>query len=120
MTDRRDSGTRLDPKFGDDGLLTAVVTDEQSGQVLMVAHMNDQALDLTMSSGRTHFWSRSRQQLWLKGETSGNYLEVRDIRIDCDQDAVWVIAHPRGPACHTGQESCFFRRIAGKELEPVA
>ena len=111
MTDARDTGLTLNPKYDRDGLITAVVTDDASGEVLMVAHMNAQALALTVETGLAHFWSRSRQALWKKGETSGHMLEVRDIRIDCDQDAVWVKAIPAGPTCHTGARSCFFRRI---------
>ena len=111
MTDARDTGLPLNPKYDRDGLITAVVTDDASREVLMVAHMNAQALALTVETGLAHFWSRSRQTLWKKGETSGHMLQVRDIRIDCDQDAVWVKAVPAGPTCHTGARSCFFRRI---------
>ena len=119
MDETRDKGLTLNPKFDRDGLITAVVTDAASGEVLMVAHMNDQALTLTVETGLAHFWSRSRQSLWKKGETSGNMLEVRDIRIDCDQDAVWVKAVPAGPTCHTGARSCFFRRVGAGGLTAV-
>jgi phosphoribosyl-AMP cyclohydrolase len=119
MTDTRDTGLVLDPKYGADGLITAVVSDVASGEILMLAHMNAEALRLTVDTGIAHFWSRSRQALWKKGETSGNMLYVEDIRIDCDQDAVWLIARPEGPACHTGRRSCFYRRIAGDRLEAV-
>ena len=119
MTDARDTGLTLNPKYDRDGLITAVVTDDASGEVLMVAHMNAQALALTVDTGLAHFWSRSRQALWKKGETSGHMLEVRDIRIDCDQDAVWVKAIPAGPTCHTGARSCFFRRIGPDGLSSV-
>ena len=119
MTDARDTGLTLNPKYDRDGLITAVVTDDASGEVLMVAHMNAQALALTVETGLAHFWSRSRQALWKKGETSGHMLEVRDIRIDCDQDAVWVKAIPAGPTCHTGARSCFFRRIGPDGLSSV-
>ncbi len=119
MDETRDKGLTLNPKFDRDGLITAVVTDAASGEVLMVAHMNDQALALTVETGLAHFWSRSRQSLWKKGETSGNMLEVRDIRIDCDQDAVWVKAVPAGPTCHTGARSCFFRRVGAEGLTAV-
>ena len=119
MDETRDKGLTLNPKFDRDGLITAVVTDAASGEVLMVAHMNDQALALTVETGSAHFWSRSRQSLWKKGETSGNMLEVRDIRIDCDQDAVWVKAVPAGPTCHTGARSCFFRRVGAEGLTAV-
>ncbi|MFC3441649.1 phosphoribosyl-AMP cyclohydrolase [Sphingobium rhizovicinum] len=119
MDDVRDKGLTLNPKFDRDGLITAVVTDDASGDVLMVAHMNAQALDLTIETGLAHFWSRSRQSLWKKGETSGHMLQVRDLRIDCDQDAVWVKAVPAGPTCHTGARSCFFRRIGSEGLSSV-
>ena len=85
----------------------------------MLAHMNAEALQLTQDSGVAHFYSRSRQSLWKKGETSGNILSVTEMRIDCDQDALWIKAVPAGPACHTGQASCFYRRIVAGKLEPV-
>ncbi len=107
----RETGLTLDPKYDAAGLVTAVVTDRVSGDVLMVAHMNAEALAATQASGEAHFWSRSRQALWKKGETSGNVLRVAELRIDCDQDAIWVIADAAGPACHTGARSCFYRRI---------
>jgi phosphoribosyl-AMP cyclohydrolase len=119
MSDTRDIGFTLDPKYDRDGLVTAVVTDDASGELLMVAHMNAQALRLTIDTGLAHFWSRSRQALWKKGETSGNMLAVRDLRIDCDQDAIWVKAVPAGPTCHTGARSCFFRRIWPEGLSSV-
>ena len=119
MTDARDTGLLLDPKFDRDGLVTAVVTDAGSGEVLMLAHMNARALALTVETGVAHFWSRSRQALWKKGETSGNTLRVVDLRIDCDQDALWIKADPAGPACHTGERSCFYRRVTADGLERV-
>ena len=119
MTDPRETGLRLDPKYDAAGLVTAVVTDAGTGEVLMVAHMNAEALAATRASGLATFWSRSRQALWCKGETSGNALQVRELRVDCDQDAIWVIAAPKGPACHTGARSCFYRRIGEDGLEPV-
>lgn len=119
MTDPREQGTTLDPKFDAAGLITAVVTDAHTGELLMVAHMNAQALADTRSSGFATFWSRSRGTLWRKGETSGNMLVVRELRVDCDQDAIWVIAEPQGPACHTGARSCFYRSIGVDGLEPV-
>lgn len=118
MADDRETGLALDPKFDDGGLLTAVVTNHAGGDVLMVAHMNRKALDLTIASGIAHFWSRSREALWKKGETSGNILRIVEIRIDCDQDALWLIADPAGPACHTGEASCFYRRVEGGRLVP--
>ena len=109
----------MTPKFDADGLITCVATDAASGELLMVAHMNAQALAATRATGKATFWSRSRQSLWVKGETSGNVLNVREMRIDCDQDAIWIIADPVGPACHTGARSCFYRRIGPDGLEPV-
>lgn len=119
MADGRDTGLMLDPKYDAAGLLTAVVTDHASGEVLMVAHMNAQALAMTRESGLAHFWSRSRGALWKKGETSGNMLRVAEMRIDCDQDCVWLMVEPAGPACHTGASSCFFRRVTPHGLERI-
>lgn len=116
MNDSRETGQLLDPRYDAAGLITAVVTDRISGQLLMVAHMNADALAATRDSGEAVFWSRSRQRLWKKGESSGNVLRVVEMRIDCDQDAVWIIADPAGPACHTGAQSCFYRRIDGEGL----
>lgn len=120
MADGRDTGLRLEPRYDAAGLLTAVVTDQATRDVLMVAHMNGEALDLTRETGLAHFWSRSRSSLWKKGETSGNMLRVVEMRIDCDQDCVWLIVEPAGPACHTGARTCFFRRMTPDGLEPVA
>jgi phosphoribosyl-AMP cyclohydrolase len=119
MTDSRETGLTLDPKYDANGLITAVVTDAESGEVLMLAHMNAEALAATVSTGEAHFWSRSRGELWRKGATSGNVIRVREVRIDCDQDAVWLIADAAGPACHTGERSCFYRRVTGNGLERV-
>jgi len=112
----REQGTAFLPKFDAAGLVTAVVTDQASGAVLMVAHMNRQAIDATISTGQATFWSRSRGQLWRKGETSGHVLNVVEIRVDCDQDALWIIANPAGPACHTGEPSCFYRVLEDGRL----
>lgn len=112
-----ETGTELTPKFDEKGLLTAVVTAADSGEVLMLAHMNREALDRTLSSGEATFWSRSRAALWKKGETSGNVMQVVEVRIDCDQDAIWLKVKPAGPACHTGERSCFYRRIVDGVLE---
>ena len=120
MSDPRDASLALDPCYDAAGLLTAVVTDRATGALLMVAHMNAEALAATQASGEAHFWSRSRARLWKKGETSGNVLRVVELRIDCDQDALWVIADPAGPACHTGATSCFYRRVEGDALVPLA
>ena len=118
MTDPRERGTEFLPKFDAAGLLTAVVTD-RAGALLMVAHMNADAIAATRASGEATFWSRSRARLWKKGETSGNVLRVVEIRVDCDQDALWIVADPAGPACHTGAPSCFYRRLGSDGLEPV-
>ncbi len=115
----RETGLQLDPRYDANGLITAVVTDVADGELLMVAHMNADALAATIASGEATFWSRSRAALWKKGETSGNVLRVVELRIDCDQDALWVIAEPAGPACHTGERSCFYRRVVGEGLERV-
>lgn len=115
--DDREKGMILDPKYDDKGLITAVVTDDRDGAVLVVAHMNKDALEQTLNSAVVHFFSRSRQKLWKKGETSGNVLNVRDIRVDCDQDAIWIIARPAGPTCHTGAQSCFYRHVTAQGLE---
>ena len=93
------------------GLIPAIVQDADSGQVLMLAWMNAESLAKTLESGETHFWSRSRQELWHKGATSGNIQTVVDIHLDCDQDALLVRVHPAGPACHTGAVSCFFNPL---------
>ncbi len=95
-------------KFDSNGLLTAVAQDIDTGQVLMVAMMDAQAVALTLTTRQAHFWSRRRKKLWLKGETSGNILDVQGIKIDCDRDAVLLQVIPRGPACHTGNTSCFY------------
>lgn len=95
-------------KFDSNGLLTAVAQDINTGQVLMVAMMDAQAVELTVKTRRVHFWSRSRKKLWQKGETSGNILDVKEIKIDCDRDALLLLVIPRGPACHTGNTSCFY------------
>jgi phosphoribosyl-ATP pyrophosphohydrolase/phosphoribosyl-AMP cyclohydrolase len=94
-------------KFDERGLIPAIVQDVDNRQVLMLAYMNDESLQLTLQSGETHFWSRSRQELWHKGATSGNVQHVIDITADCDLDTLLVRVHPAGPACHTGQTTCF-------------
>lgn len=105
-------------RFGADGLIGAIVADAASGAVLMFAHMNAEALRRTQETGLVHFFSRSRGKLWLKGETSGETLKVQDIRVDCDQDCLLVLATPqgKGAACHTGRRSCFYRRLEGNRL----
>lgn len=105
----REQGAVFMPRFDSAGLVTAVVQDAASGEVLMVAHMDHEALDRTRETGLAHFHSRSRGKLWLKGETSGHTLAVAEIRVDCDQDALVLRVVPAGPACHTGAVSCFYR-----------
>jgi phosphoribosyl-AMP cyclohydrolase len=114
-----DSTLEFRPKLDANGLLTAVVVDARSKDVLMVAFMNQAALEATIDSGTAHFWSRSRQVLWKKGETSGNTLSVIEILVDCDQDALVLRVEPSGPACHTGAPSCFYRRLASGALVRV-
>ncbi len=98
-------------KFDKRGLIPAVVQDAATGDVLMVAWMDAEALQLTQESGEAHFWSRSRQELWHKGATSGNVQRVREIRVDCDGDTLLLLVEPAGPACHTGHCSCFYRTL---------
>src|SRR5216683_596541 len=107
-----EEGRAFAPKFDADGLIACVVTDAQSGALLMVAHMNAQALERTIESGEAWFYSRSRQALWRKGETSGHVLRVAEVRVDCDQDVLWLRVEQSGAgACHTGRRSCFYRAI---------
>jgi phosphoribosyl-ATP pyrophosphohydrolase/phosphoribosyl-AMP cyclohydrolase len=105
-------------RFGEDGLVPAVVQDAQDGTVLMVGYVNAEALAKTMDTGDVWFWSRSRQALWHKGETSGHYLRLVGLRLDCDGDALLVRARPEGPTCHTGARSCFSRTIASEHSHP--
>ena len=100
-----------DLKFDEKGLIPAIVVDSITKKVLTVAYMNRESLEITMERGLTCFYSRSRQELWLKGETSGNYQHVVSITADCDNDALTVVVEPDGPACHTGAESCFFNTL---------
>ena len=108
-----ETATRFSPRFDAAGLVTAVVTASGDGQLLMVAHMNAEALELSLNTGIGHFWSRSRGRIWKKGESSGNLLRIREIRTDCDQDAVWLVVEIEGDgvACHTGRRSCFYRIV---------
>jgi phosphoribosyl-AMP cyclohydrolase len=108
----REEGSTFAPAFDEAGLIGAIVTDAKCGGVLMFAHMNREALRRTLETGEAHFWSRSRQSLWRKGETSGNRLLVEEIRTDCDQDVLWLSVKLSGEAaCHTGRRSCFYRRV---------
>lgn len=116
----------LSPRFGADGLVTCVVTDAASGDVLMLAHMNAEALAKTIETGEAHFYSRSREKLWKKGEESGHFQAVTEMRVDCDQDAILlkVRVAGTGASCHTGRVSCFYRKVtlgekAGSTLEFV-
>jgi len=107
------------PKFDDRGLLSAVVVDADSGVVLMVAFMDEEALAATRATGEAHFHSRSRGRLWKKGESSGHVLTVREILVDCDQDALVLRCTPAGPTCHTGAQSCFYRVLDNDALRGV-
>ena len=100
-------------KFGPDGLVPAIAQDAETLDVLMLAYMNREALDKTLSSGRAHYWSRSRGKLWCKGETSGNFQEVLAVHYDCDADTLLLTVRPAGPACHTGENNCFYRTLKG-------
>jgi phosphoribosyl-AMP cyclohydrolase len=101
-------------KWDERRLISAIVQDAQSGTVLMLAYMNEEALHLTQETGEAHFWSRSRQEMWHKGATSGNVQRVREILVDCDADTILLKVDPAGPACHTGEISCFYRTLTEK------
>ena len=109
----REEGLAFQPRFDSSGLVTCVATDATTGDVLMVAHMNDEALRKTIASGEAWYFSRSRNALWRKGETSGQTQRVVEMRTDCDQDAVWIRVEQIGAACHTGRRSCFYRKVDG-------
>ena len=107
-----EEGLVFTPRFDEDGLVTCVATDARSGSVLMVAHMNQEALTKTIQTGEAWYYSRSRRKLWKKGESSGHVQRVAEMRVDCDQDAVWIKVEQQGPgACHTGRRSCFYRAV---------
>ncbi len=114
-------GDRFTPRFDENGLIPAICTDAGSGEVVMFAWMNAEALATTLKSGEAHFYSRSRKMLWKKGEESGNVLSVAEIATDCDQDVVWlkVAVMGAGKACHTGARSCFYRRVEADRSEPT-
>ena len=116
--DEREEGLSFQPKFDASGLLTCVATDASTGELLMVAHMNEEALRRTIESGEAWYFSRSRKALWRKGESSGHVQRVIEMRTDCDQDAVWIKVEQQGAACHTGRHSCFYRKIEAGEGEP--
>ena len=109
----REEGLAFRPKFDSSGLVTCVATDAANGDVLMVAHMNEEALRKTVTSGEAWYFSRSRNALWRKGETSGHVQRVVEMRLDCDQDAIWIRVEQIGAACHTGRRSCFYRKVTG-------
>jgi len=104
-----------DIKFDEKGLIPAVIQDDETGEVLMLGYMNEEALKRTLSGEDVWFFSRSRQELWHKGETSGNYIKVHSIFIDCDSDTILVKAKPTGPVCHTGNQTCFFQELPGQD-----
>jgi phosphoribosyl-AMP cyclohydrolase len=114
-TDEIEEGLTLRPKFDASGLVTCVATDAATSEVLMVAHMNEEALRKTIASGEAWYYSRSRKALWRKGETSGHVQLVVEMRLDCDQDAIWIRVEQKGAACHTGRHSCFYRKVEGAE-----
>jgi len=107
-------------KFNEQGLVPAILQDVDSREVLMLAYMNSESLQKTIDTGKACFWSRSRQELWLKGETSGNYQEVEEIRFDCDTDTLLLLVKPAGPACHTGEKTCFYRKLSDGKIEETA
>ena len=116
-----EEGLVLAPKFDADGLVTCVATDAGSGELLMVAHMNAEALKRTIETGEAWYFSRSRKALWRKGESSGHTQHVVEMRVDCDQDAIWIKVEQHGPgACHTGRRSCFYRAVPRKQSGPNA
>ena len=106
-------------KFDDKGLIPAVIQDYQNGEILMLAYMNRESLQKTLSSGKTHFWSRSRQKFWLKGESSGHVQEIKEVFVDCDMDALVFKVDQKVAACHKGYRSCFYRKIEGEGLTVV-
>jgi phosphoribosyl-AMP cyclohydrolase len=114
-----DNDAKLAPRFDPAGLLPAIAQDAETGEVLMLAWMNEEALRLTLETGQATYWSRSRGRLWRKGETSGHVQDVIEARIDCDQDAILLRVRQTGPACHTGERSCFYRRVNGAALERI-
>jgi phosphoribosyl-AMP cyclohydrolase len=115
----RETGTAFMPRYDAQGLVTGIAIDAQSREVLMVAFMDAEAVARTRETGLAHFHSRSRGRLWLKGESSGHFLRIKEILVDCDQDALVMMVTPEGPACHTGARSCFYRRLVGDGLQRV-
>lgn len=113
-----EAGKALTPRFDANGLVSAIVVDATSGEVLMLAHMNAEALKLSIDTGDAWYYSRSRAKLWRKGETSGNTQKIVEMRVDCDQDAVLIKVEQTGPACHTGALSCFYREVISGPTGP--
>jgi phosphoribosyl-ATP pyrophosphohydrolase/phosphoribosyl-AMP cyclohydrolase len=107
-------------RFDERGLVPCVAQDFASGEVLTLAYASEESLWLSVETGDLHFYSRSREEIWRKGETSGNFLRLRQLRVDCDGDAIVALVEPTGPACHTGERSCFYRELEGESPEPVA
>lgn len=120
VTHDREQGGAFLPRFDAQGLLTGIAVDSRTREILMVAFMDAEAVAKTRETGLAHFHSRSRGKLWLKGESSGHFLRVEEIRVDCDQDALVMLVRPEGPACHTGATSCFYRVLEDDRLVPVA
>jgi phosphoribosyl-AMP cyclohydrolase len=115
-----EEGLELSPKFDANGLITAIAQDAKTGQILMAAYMNKEALDLTISTGRATFYSRSRKKLWTKGEESGHFQKVEQILVDCDQDCIVLKVSVDAGQCHTGRQSCFYRQVEGGKLKFIA
>lgn len=117
MATSNDLDTTLEfrPRFNGDGLLVVAATEAVTGRLLMIAYMNEEALHKTIETGQAHYWSRSRQELWHKGATSGHTQSVKEIRIDCDQDALQLVIEQNGAACHTGEKSCFYRLVVNDD-----
>jgi len=116
MTDTAAAADRVDVDFGDDGLVPAIAQDADSKEILMLAYVSLDALDKTIETGRAHYYSRSREELWEKGATSGHTQQIREVRVDCDADTLLYLVDQEGGACHTGHESCFYRTIDGENV----
>lgn len=119
MKKEREENTILSPNYDAHGLIAAIAQDFVSKEILMLAWMNQEAFDKTLQTGEAHYWSRSRQEIWHKGATSGAIQRVREIRIDCDQDAVILLVEQSGKACHTGRSTCFYRKVVQAENGPI-
>jgi len=116
MTDTVAAADRVDVDFGDSGLVPAIAQDADSKEILMLAYVSPEALDKTLETGRAHYYSRSREELWEKGATSGHTQQIQEVRVDCDADTLLYLVEQEGGACHTGHESCFYRRIDGENV----